>query len=502
MALSGLDRCAAPVAADTATHNPANVFAAGERNHHISNTAYPIAHDQTFKPYRVARENHEAVLQNAFSDLDKIALYSHIPFCETRCYFCEYTVVGKNQLNSTHEYMQALNTEVRMYRERLGSRKLAGFDIGGGTPSFPAAELIEEHISVVRENFDLAEDCEISIETTPRIAAAEPDKMRAYIAMGVGRISMGIQVTQPDLLKVLGRDTNGLEHHQHAVDHIRNAGFQKLNLDLMYGFAGQSNLAWEATLTHAVALNPEYITLYRMRYKLTRISHQADRVAMQQVREQAQIAKQVLAAHGYTANPGKNTYSKLTGDTGTSAYLTRRVIQGIPYLGVGLGAQTFTHSTIDYNSGAIGKNLNPYFRDIDRGVLPVQDLYHLPLQHMMAKMIAVSFYFGEINLQAFETKFGISLQQAYPAAVAFALDNDYMEYTQSKNGAELSGISNESLSLTARGAGHFNGVIALFFAPSVQTFLIERDPHTASDMHKNREAALRTAELAEVIAAP
>ncbi len=495
--LLGIDKCAPPVEADRARFSPAAVFAAGERNHHISNTAYPIAHRETFWPYRIARGQHEETVLSAFQGLDEICLYSHIPFCETRCYFCEYTVVGKKELDQTQAYMAALNSELGMYAERLGPRTLTGFDIGGGTPSFVDAALIAEHIAAVKKNFRIAEDFAISIETTPRIAALEADKIAAYKAAGIDRISMGVQVTQPDLLKLLGRETNGMEHHFRAAEHIRAAGFQKFNLDLMYGFADQSTASWQHTLKHAIQLNPEYITLYRMRYKLTRISHQADRVHMDQVREQARLAKEMLADAGYKANPGKNTYSRVAGDTGTSGYLTRRVIEGTPYLGLGLGAQTFTHSTISYNSGAVGKNLSPYLRDVEKGKLPLQDLYHLPAEQMMAKMIAVSFYFGEINLAAFEKKFGVALEAAYPETTDFVLREGLMEYRESENGQELTGLDRRSLSLTPEGAKHFNGTIALFFAPSVQKYLIGRDPSTADDMHENREAALRVA-LADV----
>lgn len=493
MALTRLAKCAPPAAADRVRHSPATVFAAGERNHHISNTAYPIAHRETFWPYRVAREKHAETVAEAFDGLGEICLYSHIPFCETRCFFCEYTVVAKKELSATEQYMAALNRELEIYAEHLGARTITGFDIGGGTPSFPAAALIAEHIAAVKRHFRTGPGFEISIETTPRIAAGAADKIFAYKEMGIDRISMGIQVTQPDLLKILGRETNGIEYHFRAAEHIRAAGFRKFNLDLMYGFAGQSEAAWQATLTHALQLAPDYITLYRMRYKLTRISHQAEKVEMAQVRAQARLAKDMLTAAGYLATPGKNTYSRIAGDTGTSGYLTRRVIEGASYLGLGLGAQTFTDSTISYNSGAAGKNLAPYLRDIEKGILPLQDLYHLPAEHMMAKMVAVSFYFGEVNLAAFEKKFGCSFEAAYPEAVTFALSEGLMQYTQSENGPELEGLNARALSLTPLGAQHFNGTIALFFAPSVQSYLLGRDPEHAEDMHENRAAALRVA---------
>lgn len=479
MEASRAPRFAAENDADRASYAPAEIFAAGERNHHISNTAYPIAHEQTFRPYRVKRAEQEPVILGGFTPDTELCLYSHIPFCEKRCYFCEYTVVGRDELGQTQQYMQALNQEVRLYAEKLGHPALSGWDIGGGTPSFVSAELMAEHIAAVRSSFAVAPGFAISIETTPRIASLEPAKIAAYRELGIERISMGVQVTEPDLLKALGRDGNSLEHNYRATEHIRRAGFQKFNLDLMYGFAGQSDESWCTTLRHAIALAPDYITLYRMRYKLTRISDQADRVTLAQVLRQATMAKELLTASGYLANPGKNTYSRIAGDTGTSAYLTRRVIKGTPYLGVGLGAQSFTSSTISYNSGAVGKNLTPYLKDIAANRLPLQDLYHLPRAHMMAKMVAVSFYFGEINLAAFYARFGMALEAAYPEAVAFALQQGLIHYTESANGAELPKFDHRSLSLTEKGARHFNGTIALFFAPSVQHYLLQRNTQLA-----------------------
>jgi len=473
-----------PSEADAARHPPEIVFEAGERNHHISNTAYPIAHGSTWKPYRVARDHHRDVIRQSFEGIDELCLYAHIPFCEVRCSFCEYTVVGKGELSQTASYMKWLDEELRLYRDLLGtqSKTLHGFDIGGGTPSFVEADLIAAFVSRVRESFRFAERSGISIETTPRIAAANPNKLLIYRQAGIERISMGIQVIQPDLLKILNRDGNGVEHHRRAVDHIRAAGFRKFNIDLMYGFADQSLESWRATLEHAIRLGPEYITLYRMRYKLTRISDQAPRVQLGAVRDQAKLANEILADAGFFARPGKNTYSKIPNDVGTSDYLTRRVINGMPYLGLGLGAQSFTHTTISYNDGAAGKNLMHYQRSVEEGRLPVQDLYDLSLTQAAAKMVAVSFYFGEIDRRAFLEKFGLTVEEMFPNEVDFVLGRGLMHDT------------GRALSLTPEGAKHFNGVIALFFAPSVQAYLVERNPEKADDMCRNRNAAIAVAD--------
>jgi oxygen-independent coproporphyrinogen-3 oxidase len=474
---------AAPAEPDTRRFDPADVFAAGLRNHHVSNTAYPIAHEITWAPYRVAPGRVDAAARAGWQGIADLCLYVHVPFCETRCSFCEYTVVRRDEIPGMRPYVDDLLREFDLYRDALGNspRRFHGFDIGGGTPAFLPADEIARIVEKARATFAFTAASDISIETTPKIAAAEPDKLAAYRRLGIDRVSMGLQVIEPDLLKILNRSENGIDRHRRAVDNIRDAGFRRLNVDLMYGFAGQNLEGWRATLQHAIDLGPEYITLYRMRYKLTRISHQASHVALDTVRPMIRLAKAMLSGAGYHANPGKTTYSRIAGDVGTSSYLARRVIDGMPYLGLGLGAQSFTDTTIAYNDGAVGKNLLPYRRSLAAGRLPIQDLYDLPARQMMGKMCAVSFYFGEIDRAAFLAKFGVALEAVFPDALAFLLARGLMEWTP------------RSLRLTPDGALRVNGVIALFFAPSLQQYLIDRDPDRAGDLHRNRLRAEKAA---------
>jgi oxygen-independent coproporphyrinogen-3 oxidase len=479
---------AAPHRDDARRHDPAAVFAAGLLNHHVSNTAYPLAHERTWRPYRLAGDAAQRLAVHAWDDVDDLCLYLHVPFCETRCSFCEYTVTRRDEHVLASQHVDDLLAEIAMWGRALGRRRLHGFDIGGGTPAFLAHEDIARLADAVRSTFDVLPGVIASIETTPRIAAREPEKAHGWRRAGFERVSMGIQVIEPDLLKVLNREANGIEQHARAVSNLRDAGFERFNVDLMYGFAGQSERSWEATLAHAIGLAPEAITLYRMRYKLTRISHQAPSVTLDGVRPLQRLAKAMLEAAGYQANPGKTTYSRIDGDPGTSSYLTRRVIDGMPYLGIGLGAQAFSPTTISYNDGSAGKNLAPHHRSIAAGRLPLQDLYDLPREHVIGKFCAVSFYFGEIDRAAFRAKFATDLEAAFPREIALLLERGLMEWT------------GRSLRLTTDGVACINGVIALFFAPSVQQVLLERDPAAATDFDRHRHAAQRVAgEMAHAV---
>ena len=468
-----------PALADQQFYPPEEIFEAGLRHHHIANTAYPINHNWTMKPYRVRREDYEAVTAQAWAGIDEMGLYIHIPFCQARCNFCEYTVINPARNAASEDtYFALLRQELALYRDLIGPKTLIGFDIGGGTPALASVEHIAQIIEAAKQAFDWTPGMVISIETTPLIAANEPEKITALRQMGIERISMGVQITQLNLAKKLGRQYKGFTGLLQAVANIRRAGFERFNIDLMYGFAGQSVADWRDSVLKGLELAPEYVTLYRMRYKGTQLQTHADRVSKEVVAEMAAVASECLNQAGYRAQPGKNTYSRLP-DDGCSDYLSNRVVKGAPYLGLGLGAQSLTHHTLAYNRGGASKSIAPYEKYVRAGRLPIQDLYDMPSVVSMAKMISVSFYFGEINRTYFQQKYGLALEEQYPAEINFVLKNGLMEYR------------GDCLSLTQEGAKVYNGVIALFYAPAVKLHLLQRPVSLAQRQTAQEQRRLR-----------
>lgn len=452
-----------PASADDKIYPSQVVFNAGLRHHHIANTAYPINHNVTMKPYRVRRADFERVAVEAWRDVREMGLYVHIPFCQQRCNFCEYTVINPiTNAEWEERYFDLLLGEVVLYGKLLVTRNknLIGYDIGGGTPAFASIRNLERLMTAVRDNFHFAPGMGISIEVTPRIAAEQPEKIAALRRMGIERISMGVQVTQLALAKKLGRQYRGFDGLLKARENIRRAGFERFNIDLMYGFAGQSVADWRDSVEKSLDLGAEYITLYQMRYKNTQLAAQAAQVKKFTVAQMYTVAHQLLNNAGYVAGRGKNTFSRIPDNDGCSDYLSNRVVRGTPYLGLGLGAQSLTHHTLAYNRGAASKTIEPYEQFVRAGRIPVQDMYELPRAVSAAKFISVSFYFGEINRHYFAEKFGISLEEFFPAEVAFVLENGLMAY------------HGERLSLTAKGVENYNGVIALFYAPAVKAYLL------------------------------
>ena len=441
---------------------PDAVFRAGLRNHHLANTAYPIAHRKTIWCYRQPAERHAKLIEASLEANPRMGLYVHIPFCEKRCAFCEYTVMDCHNNMMEDRYHRTLMKEFDLYERLLGrnTKELVGLDIGGGTPSLIDPKHIGEIVDRVIRNFRPTTDFGISIETTPKIAAESPERLKMYKIFGIDRISMGLQMVNPRLLRDYGRDSNKIGYNRQAVENIRAAGFQRVNIDLMYGFAKQSLEDFRRTLEYTIRLNPEYITLYRMRYKGTKVAGEAHTIELARIMEMYALARDVLIEAGYLANPGKNGFSRVSGDPGTSEYLTERVVNGTPYLGLGLGAQSFTNNLLAYNYGAATKQMTRYLEVTDAGELPIQDLYHLPASEGMAKMLSVSFYFGQIKLSAFRQCFGVELEEHFPDEVAYVLEQGLMGY------------QDDTLRLTSQGAKVVNGVIALFYSNRVKQHLL------------------------------
>ena len=427
------------------------VYETGLLYHHYANTAYPLT-PRSFMQYRLTDETEiRDFVTEEWKNCDALSLYIHIPFCQSRCRFCEYVVLEHSDEDIQETYVDLLLKEMEMYSKILRGKKIVGYDLGGGTPTKLTVDQLRRITEAVRNLFDIDENVIFSIETTPVIAANDPEKIKAVYEMGYRRISMGVQTVSEKLLAELGRD-GSKSVYEKAVANIRQAGFERFNIDLMYGFLHQSESDFDNTLHYAVGLAPDYITLYRNRYKGTKIEFEAGGVSIYKAMYQYRIAYRVLTENGYQANVGKNTFSRIENDYGTSDYLTTRVIDGTPYVGMGLGAQSFGMNYLAYNLGAAEKRMERYRKAIEAGKLPFQDIYRLPLDESIAKMVSVAFYFAFIDLDAFQKRFGVDFCEYFRDEIRFVTENALMEQRGRR------------LYLTDRGADYINGVIPLFYS--------------------------------------
>lgn len=448
------------------------VYETGLLYHHYANTAYPLT-PYSFMQYKLSDEYEiRSFVEQEWQLAQELSLYIHIPFCKSRCKFCEYVVLEGTDESTEDAYVELLLKEMEMYSKILRGKKIVGYDLGGGTPTKLSAKNLKRITDGVNNLFDVDPATVFSIETTPLIAANEPEKLKAVFDMGYKRISMGVQTVSPKLLADLGRD-GSTSLYERAVQNIRKAGFERFNIDLMYGFFYQTDTDFDNTLHYAIGLDPEYITLYRNRYKGTKIESEAGGVSIYKAMFQYKLAYKLLTDHGYMANIGKNTFSKVPDDYGTSDYLTKRVIDGVPYVGMGLGAQSFGINYLAYNLGAAEKQMERYRKAITAGKLPLQDIYRLPREESIAKMVSVAFYFAFVDLPAFQKRFGVDFLELFQKEVDFVLENKLME------------LRGDRIYLTERGSDYINGVIPLFYSEKskeeLKVAFAKKKPTTMTD---------------------
>jgi putative oxygen-independent coproporphyrinogen III oxidase len=180
-------------------------------------------------------------------------VYVHIPFCAKRCDYCAFaTFTDRHHLQG--EYVQALRKHIRSLVAG-GMPAATSVFVGGGTPTMLPAE---ELLSVLAE-IPLASRAEVTVECNPDDITLE--MMQQYLRGGVNRVSVGVQSTVDHVLKSLGR-THNPENVQRAVAHIKQAGFNTFNLDIMYGAAGETFADWKQTVSDVIALDPPHVSAY------------------------------------------------------------------------------------------------------------------------------------------------------------------------------------------------------------------------------------------------
>ncbi|MGW1980177.1 radical SAM family heme chaperone HemW [Streptomyces sp. NPDC001889] len=199
-----------------------------------------------------------------------LAFYLHVPYCATRCGYCDFNTYTATELRGTggvlasrDNYAATLADEVRLARKVLGDdpRRAETVFIGGGTPTLLAAADLVAMLDAVREEFGLADGAEITTEANPE--SVGPEYLAELRAGGFNRISFGMQSARQHVLKVLDR-THTPGRPEACVAEARAAGFGHVNLDLIYGTPGESDDDWRATLAAAVGAGPDHISAYAL----------------------------------------------------------------------------------------------------------------------------------------------------------------------------------------------------------------------------------------------
>ncbi|MEO0368195.1 MAG: radical SAM family heme chaperone HemW [Pseudomonadota bacterium] len=203
--------------------------------------------------------------------LTPLSLYVHIPWCERKCPYCDFNSHELKADLPEDEYLQYLIADLKADLEYFGeTRPFKSIFIGGGTPSLFSAESIQSLLRQIRELHALASDVEITMEANP--GSSEAHKFAGFREAGVNRLSIGIQSFNDLHLDKLGRIHNGETAHS-AYLAARSAGFDNVNLDLMFGLPDQSTIQACDDIKRAIDLQPEHISSYQLTYEPNTLFH-------------------------------------------------------------------------------------------------------------------------------------------------------------------------------------------------------------------------------------
>ena len=203
------------------------------------------------------------------SESESISLYVHIPYCVKRCGYCDFNTYTPSELKPGSDsvasvadgYINALLHELEIAQARMGSREISTIFFGGGTPTLLPGQQLARVIEGARTRFGLARDCEITIEANPD--SVNFSSLQQFREAGFNRISFGVQSVQSHVLQVLDR-THDSSRVAEVVGAARNAGFDSISIDLIYGTPGESIDDWEASIDFALSLPIDHVSAYAL----------------------------------------------------------------------------------------------------------------------------------------------------------------------------------------------------------------------------------------------
>ncbi len=292
-------------------------------------------------------------------------LYVHLPFCVHRCGYCDFvTAVGR--VDEHAAYADALVDELERERSGLAER-LATVFVGGGTPTFTEA------VALARLLEALPRADELTVEANPETVT--PELAALLRATGVTRVSLGAQSFRPHLLEVLERRATP-DVVRRAVHTLRDASFDNISLDLLYGIPGQSPADLDADLADALALEPEHLSCYELEAKPgTRFTHAHGAELARQAEAMERYAERVaetLTGAGYRWYETAN-FCRTDRGRDLRAQHNLAIWRGADYLGIGVGAVSTLGGVRRRNLPSVGR----YVAALGRGDEPPRELERL-----------------------------------------------------------------------------------------------------------------------------
>lgn len=295
-----------------------------------------------------------------------IGLYIHIPFCLKKCAYCDFYSLCHITKEQKQAYVDELCREIASYASK--SLVAETVYIGGGTPTTLSKEQLLQIACAVKNTFNLSNDLEFTLEMNP--ATASFDTLRALRDSGVNRLSIGIQSLCDDELSILGRVHTANDAIQ-SVRIARDAGFENISVDVMYGIPNQSQTSFEKTLDGILALEVDHISAYSLIFEEgTPFFEKKDSFLLPTEDEEYEFYQTLCArlkTSGFTHYEISN-YAK----EGKRSRHNQRYWRLSPYIGCGVAAHSFFQGIRYQNASDISKYLSGFENSKETEEIPTK----------------------------------------------------------------------------------------------------------------------------------
>ena len=336
-------------------------------------------------------------------------LYVHVPFCFHKCHYCDFYSITRQTPQRMDRFVDLIVAELdRWIAARAQSIQPQTIFFGGGTPSLLPFDSMKRLLESLRSRLDLSQLREWTIEVNP--ATADQQYLTMLRSLGVDRISMGAQSFDESELAMLER-----HHHpddvRRSVEMCRAAGFERLNIDLIYAIPGQSIESWVRNLDRAIELKLSHYSCYNLTYEPNTPMAVKQRLGRIVEADESIELQMLLAAHETLAAIGCPAYEISNyASAGQECQHNLQYWRGENYLGIGPSAASHIQGTRFKNRSHLGE----WESAIDRGELPAVDVETLSTEQREGEYMMLGLRLAEgVSAAAFALKFGRSLTDRF-----------------------------------------------------------------------------------------
>jgi oxygen-independent coproporphyrinogen-3 oxidase len=385
-----------------------------------------------------------------------LGMYLHIPFCRKRCHFCYFRVYTDKNANEIEDYLDALASEAELYSRQtaIAGRSVSFVYFGGGTPSFLSTHQLEGLVKRVQAAIPWTGAEEITFECEPG-TLTEP-KIAAIRAMGVTRLSLGVENFDDHILEANGRAHRSPEIFR-AYEYARSLGFPQINIDLIAGMLGETEENWRACVDATLKLAPDSITVYQMElpYNTTisadvlkgtgRFTEPLANWATK--RRWVREAFEAFESAGYSV---RSAYTVSRNPSRTKFVYSDRLWQGADM--IGLGVASFGHV-----NGVHMQNLDTwesYSAAVRKGEIPLNRAYRPNGEERMIREFILQLKRGSVRPEYFQGKYRVDVLERFRAQLDDLRARGY-----------LAAATEELVALTREGLLRVDVLLHGFFLP-------------------------------------